>query len=446
MNNDSKFNTHIINMVWFLSITSMLLLVAFQAWHIYSMFVAETTRQFNQKMNVISQAVSNIHTPKAVYIGSADDADNIISKLSTPTSKIATDTLYIDNIPPEQLYTMISRMSGDIKNSLSPVKYDSILATHDIYATDLSIQQEDLHEDYYTSSYSWHQCRMHFHVIINPILKKSLTGTVTTKVDDMLVNIRYPIILSLLVIFVLTICFCYTIKTIKWQMKINEMRSNIIITMIHELRRPLQSLKTFISFLRNKEMRTDEQMTQQVIDDSTFELDNMSAYLASTREMACGNMESTPLNISRFDINQLVTNVVRLANEPPNKHVIIKTSFSQDEIMVNADQVHMANCIRNLVENSIKYSNDTVNIDINTATDDKHCFITVIDDGWGILANERNLVFEPFTRSPRFNRSEIPGLGLGLNYVRNIIQMHGGSVCINNVTTGTSITIKIPLT
>ena len=223
------------------------------------------------------------------------------------------------------------------------------------------------------------------------------------------------------------------------------MRSSITITMVHELRRPVQSLKTFISFLRNKQLRQDEEQTEQIINDSAFELDNMTAYLSTTREMARGVQERTPLTLSEFDVNSLIDRLIRVIPIPKGKDVTFSRHSGAQHVYVYADFTHIANCVRNLIENSIKYSGSSVHIDIWTSVDTNNCVIQVSDNGFGIAPSERKLIFEPFFRSPRFNLGEIPGLGLGLNYVRLIMSMHGGCLTLSPSKVGASFTISLPI-
>ena len=89
--------------------------------------------------------------------------------------------------------------------------------------------------------------------------------------------------------------------------------------MIHELKRPVQTLKMCIAFLNNKSMRTDERAMDEVVKDSMFELDNLSAYLAKVRDMTRADYEHTPLHIRTFDLRETVNKLIRLTNIPADE-------------------------------------------------------------------------------------------------------------------------------
>lgn len=136
------------------------------------------------------------------------------------------------------------------------------------------------------------------------------------------------------------------------------MRKSFVNTMIHELKRPVQTLKMCIAFLNNKSMRTDERAMDEVVKDSMFELDNLSAYLAKVRDMTRADYEHTPLHIRTFDLRETVDKLIRLVNVPTNKKVTIHPHYEMKSTLVTADPVHIANIISNLIENAICWSRE----------------------------------------------------------------------------------------
>lgn len=251
--------------------------------------------------------------------------------------------------------------------------------------------------------------------------------------------------LSLCLILLLLGCLILQIRTILKQQRLGELRQNFVNTMIHELKRPVQTLKMFVSFLGDKDMRTDETATEQVVQDSMFELDNLSAYLNKLKDMVRADNEATPLQPSRFDIKQLVEKVIRLTNIPTGKQVELTSSFDLDSAWVLADPVHLANIISNLIENAVKYSDNQVNINIQVVQKGKNFRLTVSDTGMGILPAEQAKVFSKFYRSPHLRDKNIPGLGLGLSYVKLITEAHHGTVSLQSIPgKGTSVIINIP--
>ena len=153
----------------------------------------------------------------------------------------------------------------------------------------------------------------------------------------------------------------------------------------------------------------------------------------------------TLLRPSAFNLRELVEKVVRLTNIPAGKKVSFSTAFPPDMPDLTADPVHVANVLSNLIENAIKYSGEEVNIEIVVLWNQQGVGLTVSDNGFGIAPDERRKVFENFYRSSHLPDKQIPGIGLGLSYVRQIVEAHHGSVSLRSeLGEGTRITINLP--
>lgn len=253
------------------------------------------------------------------------------------------------------------------------------------------------------------------------------------------------LLLSLGFVLLLIGCLIFQIKTILKQKKIGEMRQNFVNTMVHELKRPVQTLKTFVSFLDDKEMRSDEKQTEQVLQDSMFELDNLSAYLNKLKDMIRADDEMTPLHLTRFNLKELTDKVIRLIHIPQGKEVRFSTVYEMESPFIEADPIHVANVISNLIENAIKYSGKEVEIVIKARQEIKELRLSVSDNGIGIPLMEQDKVFAKFYRGSNMNDPNIPGLGLGLSYVKLISEAHQGHVFLkSNINKGTTVTLCIP--
>lgn len=278
----------------------------------------------------------------------------------------------------------------------------------------------------------------------DPFDKKGIRMVTSLPLHPLLIRMGSQLLWSLFLILLLVFCLGFQIRTILKQKEIGEMREDFVHTMIHELRRPVQTLKMCISFLDDKEMRADEKACEEVSRDALFELDNLSAYLGKLRDMVCTDSGRSSLRISSFDIRELVEKVLRHTQIPAGKQVFFSTDFPAVLPPLTADAVHIANVLSNLVENAIKYSGEEVHIQVGIARQGKNFLLSVEDDGFGIPANEQQRVFEKFYRSGRAGK-QIPGLGLGLSYVRQIVEAHQGKVVLHSwVGQGTKVTVTIP--
>ena len=279
----------------------------------------------------------------------------------------------------------------------------------------------------------------------NPLEQEALVGEVTIPLSPLLRQMAWQLVASLFLILLLMYCLVYQIRTIMEQRKMDEMRKSFVNTMIHELKRPVQTLKMCIAFLNNKSMRTDEQIMDSVVQDAIFELDNLSAYLSKVRELTRADNEHTILSTRTFDLVATVEKLIRLNNAPADKAVRFETSFSDTSLWVMADPVHIANCLSNLIENAVKYSGNEVCIGIHASLEDNRLCLKVKDNGIGIPLQEQERVFEKFYRAQNIPDANLPGIGLGLSYVKLMVEAHGGSITLQSQQgKGTTFTIEIP--
>lgn len=249
---------------------------------------------------------------------------------------------------------------------------------------------------------------------------------------------------SLLLILLLAFCLLFQIKTILRQRRIDEMRKNFVNTMIHELKRPVQTLKTCVAFLSHRELCADPQAMEEVIHDSRAGLDNLSAYLQKLRDMTRADDGQAQLTVTTFRLREAVDNLVLLQQSATDK----QTSFEvriDPSLMVRADRLHFSNIISNLLENAVKYSGDAVHIVIEAAVTDARLTLSVADNGIGIPLAEQARVFDKFYRSASLLDPAVPGIGLGLSYVKLLTEAHRGTVTLRSRPgQGTTVTVSIP--
>lgn len=278
----------------------------------------------------------------------------------------------------------------------------------------------------------------------NPLGWQQVQITVRPQLQTLLLRMGWQLLGSLLLILLLAVCLLFQIKTILKQQRIDELRKSFVNTMIHELKRPVQALKMCVAFLNDKTMRTDEQAMDEVVRDSMSELDNLSAYLQKLRDMTRADDEQTQLSLSTFDLKPVVEKLIRLQHVPEGRQIFFTPRFT-DNLLVTADPVHIANIISNLIENAVKYSGASVHILVDCALRDHRLTIKVTDDGIGIPASEQSRVFDKFYRGSNLPDRALPGIGLGLSYVKLLVEAHRGVVSLTSqIGRGTTVEISIP--
>ena len=257
----------------------------------------------------------------------------------------------------------------------------------------------------------------------NPLKRQLVEVDVRIPCHMLLLRMGGQLAGSLLMIALLAVCLFFQIKTILKQRRVDEMRRSFVSTMIHELKRPVQMLKMCLAYLSDPSLRADTKATDAVVDDSIVEVDNLSAYLQKLRDMTRADDERTPLSLRTFDFRPMAEKTLRQT----------------------ADPMHLCNILSNLLENAVKYSGDSVHITITGASDGHRFTLTVADNGIGIPPAEQARVFDKFYRSASLPDRSVPGIGLGLSYVKLLVEAHGGTVDLQSQPgQGTTVTVTIP--
>jgi two-component system phosphate regulon sensor histidine kinase PhoR len=195
----------------------------------------------------------------------------------------------------------------------------------------------------------------------------------------------------------------------------------------------------------NERMMQDEESKQRILTSSHNELDNLTSYFSKLRDITFSDSTEIPLVKSRFALRGLMEESISKQNIPSDKEVRMNI-VAKDDLEIRADRMHLANIVCNLLENAIKYSREAVTIRIDyRMREDGMVQITVADNGIGIAKADQRYVFDKFYRSESAKDKAIPGIGLGLSYVKLLVEAHGGSISLDSTEgEGTTFTIVIP--
>jgi len=286
-------------------------------------------------------------------------------------------------------------------------------------------------------------------VPFNPIEYQSMEMRMRVPVQPILRGMLWQIIGSIIVTILLLLSFAYLVKVMLLQKKVDKMRGDFVNTMIHELKRPVQTLKMCVSVFagQNTVASSDEEalQNQMLIDTVKEESDNLTAYLGKLREVIRAE-EHIPLQITSFDIHASLRHLAEVFGKNKQKEVNVSLEYQRSEDKMKGDREQLRNVISNLIENAVKYSGDIVNIGILCRdTDQGEVLISVSDNGIGISQEEQSKVWKKFYRSKAYPGMMQPGIGLGLSYVDMIVKAHGGKRMMESeVGKGTKITIVIP--
>ncbi|MDE7411456.1 MAG: HAMP domain-containing histidine kinase [Paramuribaculum sp.] len=260
---------------------------------------------------------------------------------------------------------------------------------------------------------------------------------------DILPNMWHTLIISIIVSILLIVCLILQFSTVLKLSRLDKMRNSFITTMIHELKRPISTLKMCVSGLDNERMMKDREIKKELLSETRNALDNLSAYFSKLRDITFNNIEQIPLDIQTVNLHNLWDNITAATVFPADKSVIISNDIDKT-MVVSADYTHLNNILNNLVENAIKYSGNSVKIKATATEHNGYIELNISDTGNGISSGDIKHIFKRFYRG-KTSVNEQPGMGLGLAYVKLLIDAHGGDISVESSEgSGTRFKIRLP--
>ncbi len=249
------------------------------------------------------------------------------------------------------------------------------------------------------------------------------------------------LLLSLVLTVFILISIVMQTRMLYKQVSLAKLRENITHFLTHELRSPLQASITNLEVGEIADSKTAPYFLGKAKEQLYF----LNGLIDNILDINKFEKRQALLNKVLFNINEAIEPHIARHNVESRKSVTITTEISADHEMVFGDKLHISNAIGNLIDNAIKYSNDSVNIHITTGLEGKYFRISVEDNGIGIPKEEQAKVFEKFYRvSKREHSQKGKGFGLGLNYVMWVVKSHKGKVLLTSeVGVGSKFTLLL---
>ena len=411
---------------------------AVETWR-YEIFALDT-------LNYISKG-TNAHAYLLDYIASLHDSVPTELPKGLEYFVFTCDSMNNEDMGTSQLVEALNRFTVDHQHPFQKERLDSILRSKGIMAQSITTTK--------TNTMVWQSSMLQHTSIWRPVMTVSFPYDIfegqqvvvktAIGMSPIIRRMTYTLLITILLSFFLVFCLIYQILTIRKQRHIEAIRQEFLHTMIHELKRPISTLKMCVSFMGNERMMQDGESKQKILNSSHNELDNLTSYFSKLRDITFSDSTEIPLVKSRFALRGLMEECVSKQNTPSDKDVRMEI-VAEDDLEIRADRMHLANIVCNLLENTIKYSREAVTIRIDyRMREDGMVQITVADNGIGIAKADQRYVFDKFYRSESAKDKAIPGIGLGLSYVKLLVEAHGGSISLDSTEgEGTTFTILIP--
>jgi two-component system, OmpR family, phosphate regulon sensor histidine kinase PhoR len=251
---------------------------------------------------------------------------------------------------------------------------------------------------------------------------------------------------SSILMLVIISSFTYTIMTIIRQKKLSVMKNDFINNMTHELKTPISTISLACQALRDQDVQKSETLYQSyinVINEENLRLGMMTEKVLQTAQIEKGKLR---LNKSGFNLHDIIEDAIKKTSLQLNsRHGKITTELQAEFSFLEADKVHLTNLIFNLLDNAIKYSPDNPDVKINTENTEQGIVVNVEDKGIGISKANQKKIFDNLYRVSTGNIHNVKGFGLGLSYVKAIVELHGGHISLQSeLKKGSRFSVFIP--
>ena len=281
----------------------------------------------------------------------------------------------------------------------------------------------------------------------NLAVQEFLVVIVPNEQSIVLKDIFWFILGSVLFTIIITTAFYITIRSLLKQKKLSEIKSDFINNMTHEFKTPLATISLAVDALKNEKVASDKEKTQYFTGVIKEENKRMNKQVEAILQAALLDKQEVQLNLKKHSAHDMINSAVnnmRLPVQEKGGQLDIRLEAKNDAIM--ADEVHFINFVNNLLDNAVKYSKENPVIKLTTANVGNQFRIRIEDNGIGMNKETLNRIFEKFYRAHTGNIHNVKGFGLGLSYVKTMVDAHKGTIkAESTLGKGSSFTILLPL-
>ncbi len=335
-----------------------------------------------------------------------------------------------DTLIPINISTFDSILVSKLKAQNIDIKHHLVLLNDSTVATDSIKTLESKYSKYYN----------YFYELDNGNFIRLYTQNPAHQALQQMIGILST---SIIIFFLLLYIFIYLIRVIQKLQTEEELKTNFTNNMTHELKTPIAVSYAAVDALLISDSTPSPERQKKYLNIAKSQMNQLSGLVEQILSMSRKNNKEIDLKKETLDLTDIVNEVSEKQKLVHKKKIEINTNF--EALTINADKLHLTNIFNNLIENSIKYSGDSVKIDIESRINHHQIVLSIKDNGIGIDARHQLKLFDKFYRVPTGNKHTVKGYGLGLFYVKEMIENHGGSIeVVSKPGKGTEFIIKMP--
>lgn len=262
-------------------------------------------------------------------------------------------------------------------------------------------------------------------------------------------QIALLLILSLFMMGSIVTLFIYSIRTIYEQKRIGELKNDLINNIAHELKTPISTISLACQAMNDEDMMKIDSIRNKYIQMVNAENQRLNTLVESVLKSTMLEESNIPLNITQTNIHDLLEySIESFELQLKKKNFSVEREFLAKNYVINADEEQFLHVVFNLIDNAIKYcgmNNSSPKLIIRTKNEVGKLKIEFEDNGIGIEQSQQLLVFDKLYRVASGNLHNVKGYGLGLSYVKSVVEKHGGSIHLkSDLNKGSIFTITLP--
>jgi two-component system phosphate regulon sensor histidine kinase PhoR len=232
---------------------------------------------------------------------------------------------------------------------------------------------------------------------------------------------------------IILLTFGLTLYYINKQKKISEVKSDFINNMTHEFKTPIATINLAADTMGSPKIIGDADKTNYYLNIIRQENKRMNNQVEKVLQMALIDRQDFQLDFQKTDLHPIIENAVKASDlTAKQKKGKIVTHLRANCSDIPVDEIHFANIVNNLLDNAMKYTENPPEILVETYNQGGKVFIKISDNGVGMSKEVQKHIFDKFYRKPSGNIHNIKGFGLGLSYVKAIVDAHGGTISVNS--------------
>ena len=241
--------------------------------------------------------------------------------------------------------------------------------------------------------------------------------------------------------------FFLTVKTIINQRNLSKIKNDFVNNMTHELKTPLATISLAVDALQNSKVVGNPEKSNYFSSIIRQENKRMNKHVETILQAALMDKQELKLNFMPLHAHEVIQKVMNTFTlQLDEKQATAEMHLNAKNDLVNADENHFTNLINNLVDNAIKYSKENLHLTITTHCTSKYLVIQVQDNGIGMSKETVKRIFEKFYRAHTGNVHNVKGFGLGMSYVKSVVDAHKGKIKVESTPgKGSTFIVDIPV-